>query len=176
MITLKALLCVLTFFSIAARRSPSVYVANLTLIPGYCFSKLDLVSGIIWPVISGLDTTATVTVPELLLLLVLPLEPPLEQAATAASAATQPTAPSVRSLNREDLINNLRNDEDVPASGTDQGPWRAGRNGTLPSLDLAGRRARLRQGPRSGGRPATFRTSWRASCATVTAPVRMLII
>src|SRR6266478_2322714 len=100
MMTLNALLCVLTFFSIAARRSPSVYVANLTLIPGYCFSKLDLVRGIIWPVISGLDTTATVTVPELLLLLVLPLEPPLEQAASAASAATQPTAPSTRSLDR----------------------------------------------------------------------------
>ena len=43
-------------------------MANLTLMPGYCFSKLDVVSGIIWPVISGLDTTATVTVPELLLL------------------------------------------------------------------------------------------------------------
>src|SRR5258708_39818720 len=109
MMALNALLCVLTFFSIAARRSPSVYVANLTVIPGYCFSKLDVVSGIIWLVISGLDTTATVTVPEvLLLLLVLPplaLEPLLEQAATAARAATQPTAPSVRSLNREDLIN-----------------------------------------------------------------------
>jgi hypothetical protein len=83
---------------IAARRSPSVYVANLTLMPGYCFAKLDLVSGIIWSVISGLDTTATVTVPELLL--VLPPEPPLEQAASAASAATQPTAPSARSLDR----------------------------------------------------------------------------
>src|ERR1700757_945704 len=91
-------------FWIAARRSPSVYVANLTLIPGYCFAKLDWVSGIIWPVISGLDTTATVTVPELLLLL-LALPPPLEQAATAASAATQPTAPSMRSLNREELMN-----------------------------------------------------------------------
>src|SRR5215472_14005870 len=90
-------------FWIAARRSPSVYVANLTLIPGYCFAKLELVSGIIWPVISGLDTTATVTVPELLLLLVLP--PPLEQAATAASAAMQPTAPSMRSLNREEIMN-----------------------------------------------------------------------
>src|SRR5690242_20701434 len=90
-------------FWIAARRSPSVYVANLTLIPGYCFAKLDWVSGIIWPVISGFDTTATVTVPELLLLLVLP--PPLEQAATAASAATQATAPSPRSLNREELMN-----------------------------------------------------------------------
>src|SRR5712691_10180012 len=100
MITLKALLCVLTFFSIAARRSPSVYVANLTLIPGYCFSKLDVVSGIIWLVISGLDTIATVIVPELLLLLVLPLEPPLEQAANTARAATQPNAPSLRSLTR----------------------------------------------------------------------------
>src|SRR5580692_4531035 len=98
MITLNALLCVDTSFSIAARRSPSVYVANLTLIPGYCFSKLDVVSGIIWPVISGLDTTATVIVPELLLLPELPPEPPLEQAASAARAATQPTAPSARSL------------------------------------------------------------------------------
>src|SRR6266849_6943159 len=104
MMTLNELLCVLTFFSIAARRSPSVYVANLTWIPGYCFSKLEVVSGIIWLVISGLDTTATVIVPELLVLL-LPLEPLLKQAATAASAVTQPTAPSVRSLNREDLIN-----------------------------------------------------------------------
>src|ERR1700737_2109094 len=107
MMTLNELLCVLTFFSIAARRSPSVYVANLTWIPGYCFSKLEVVSGIIWLVISGLDTTATVIVPELLLLpLLLALEPLLEQAASAASAATQLTAPSVRSLNRKDLINN----------------------------------------------------------------------
>ncbi len=77
----------------------------MTVIPGYCFSKLDVVSGIIWLVISGLDTTATVTVPELLLLLpVLPppaLELPLEQAATTARAATQATAPSARSLNGE---------------------------------------------------------------------------
>src|SRR5207245_1215918 len=98
MMTLNALLCVLTFFSIAARRSPSVEVGNLTVIPGYCFSRLDVVSGIIWPVISGLDTTATVTVPELLLLLELPLGPLLEQAASAARAATQLTAPSARSL------------------------------------------------------------------------------
>ncbi len=73
----------------------------MTVIPGYCFSKLDVVSGIIWPVISGLDTTATVIVPELLLLpvlLPLALVLLLEQAATAASAATQHTAPSVRSL------------------------------------------------------------------------------
>jgi hypothetical protein len=70
------------------------------VIPGYCFSKLDWVSGIIWLVISGLDTTATVTVPELLLVLVLPLlEELLEQAASAASAATQLKAPSARSLN-----------------------------------------------------------------------------
>jgi hypothetical protein len=101
MITLNALLCVLTSFSIAARRSPSVYVANLTVIPGYSFSKLDLVSGIIWPVISGLDTTATVTVPELLLL---DEELLLEQAATTSTAATPPTAPSLRSRCREDLI------------------------------------------------------------------------
>jgi hypothetical protein len=57
-----------------------------------------VVSGIIWPVISGLDTTATVIVPELLLLPELPPEPLLEQAASAARAATQPTAPSARSL------------------------------------------------------------------------------
>ena len=69
------------------------------MIPGYCFSKLDVVSGIIWPVISGLDTTATVIVPELLLLLCYcRSEPLLEQAANAARAATQPTAPSARSL------------------------------------------------------------------------------
>jgi hypothetical protein len=56
-------------------------------------------------VISGLDTTATVTVPELPLLpLALPLEPLLEQAASATSAATQPTAPNVRSLNGGELI------------------------------------------------------------------------
>src|ERR1700704_2855221 len=71
--------------------------------PGYFFWKTDVVSGIIWPVISGLDTTATVTVPELLLPLL--LVPPLEQAATTSTAATQPAAPSVRSLNREDLMN-----------------------------------------------------------------------
>src|SRR5580704_658709 len=101
MITLNELLCVLTSFWIAARRSPSVYVANLTVMPGYIFSKLDVVSGIIWPVISGLDTTATVIVPELLLLpvlLPLALVLLLEQAANAARAATQPTAPSARSL------------------------------------------------------------------------------
>src|SRR5260370_30406327 len=116
MMTLNALLCVLTSFSIAARRSPSVYVAKLTLMPGYFFSKTDVVSGIIWPVISGLDTTATVTVPELLLplllllLLALPLELLLEQAANAARAATQPTAPSVRSLTRGKRIEtNIRN-------------------------------------------------------------------
>src|ERR1700737_1055610 len=89
MMTLNELLCVLTFFSIAARRSPSVYVANLTWIPGYSFSKLDVVSGIIWPVISGLDTTATVIVPELLLLpvlLPLALVPLLAQPANAPRA------------------------------------------------------------------------------------------
>ena len=60
-----------------------------------------MVSGIIWPVISGLDTTATVIVPELLLLpvlLPLALVLLLEQAANAARAATQLTAPSARSL------------------------------------------------------------------------------
>ena len=47
--------------------------------------------------ISGLDTTATVTVPEFpLLLLLVALVPLLEQAANAASAATQPR-PSTRS-------------------------------------------------------------------------------
>src|SRR5215471_8056584 len=97
MMTLNALLCVLTSFSIAARRSPSVYVANLTLMPGYCFSKFDVVSGIIWLVISGLDTTATVTTPEVLLP---PDAPLLEQAAPASAAATQPATASARSLNR----------------------------------------------------------------------------
>jgi hypothetical protein len=57
-----------------------------------------LVSGIIWPVISGLDTTATVTVPVLPVLPVLLLLP--EQAATATMAAAQPIAPSTRGLNR----------------------------------------------------------------------------
>jgi hypothetical protein len=42
MTTLNAKLCVLMAFWIAARRSPSVYVANLTLMPGYCFAKLGL--------------------------------------------------------------------------------------------------------------------------------------
>src|SRR5215469_2402347 len=74
--------------------------------PGYCFSKFDVVSGIIWPVISGLDTTATVTVPELLALpLPLLLVPPLEQAASASNAATPATAPNARSLNRNELMN-----------------------------------------------------------------------
>src|ERR1700735_3111707 len=103
MMTLNELLCVLTSFWIAARRSPSVYVAYLTLIPGYFFSKTELVSGIIWPVISGLDTTATVMVPELLLLLA--AVPPLEQAPTASTAAPQPAAASVRGLNRDKLMN-----------------------------------------------------------------------
>jgi hypothetical protein len=74
------------------------------LIPGYCFSKLDVVSGIIWPVISGLDTTATVIVPLLLLLLAL-LLPLLEQAATVTRAATAAAAASARGLNGEDLMN-----------------------------------------------------------------------
>jgi hypothetical protein len=72
-------------------------------------------------VISGLDTTATVTVPELLvLLLALPLEPPLlEQAASATKAATEPTAASVRSLNGRELMkSNLHNGEDLLAGGT----------------------------------------------------------
>src|SRR5262245_37657904 len=103
MSTLNAKLCVLVAFWIAARRSPSVYVANLTVIPGFCFWKTDLVSGIIWSVISGLDTTATVTVPELPLLALVP--PPLEHAAAATTAATEPTAASVRGLNREGLMN-----------------------------------------------------------------------
>src|SRR5580692_9615390 len=104
MMTLNELLCVLTSFWIAARRSPSVYVAYLTLIPGFCFSKLDVVNGIIWPVISGLDTTATVIVPVSLLVLLADV-PPLEQAATASNAAAQPAAASVRGLNRDDLMN-----------------------------------------------------------------------
>src|SRR5580692_2630736 len=74
--------------------------------PGFCFSNTDCVSGIICPVISGLDTTATVTVPELLVLPPPALEPPLlEQAASATRAATEPTAPSVRSLNGGELMN-----------------------------------------------------------------------
>src|SRR5579863_6714693 len=75
--------------------------------PGYCFSNTDWVSGIIWPVMSGLDTTATVIVPEpLLLVLLLPLlELLLEQAASATRAATAPTTPSVRSLNGGELMN-----------------------------------------------------------------------
>jgi hypothetical protein len=55
-----------------------------------------------------LDTTATVTVPVLLLLppLALPLEPLLEHAAaTATTANAPPTAASLRILNRDDLIN-----------------------------------------------------------------------
>jgi hypothetical protein len=78
------------------------------VIPGFCFSNTDWVSGIIWPVISGLDTTATVTVPVLLLLppLALPLEPLLEHAAAAATTATAPpTAASLRILNLDDLMN-----------------------------------------------------------------------
>ena len=47
MTALNELLCVLTSFSIAARRSPSVYVANLTVMPGFSFSNTDWVSGII---------------------------------------------------------------------------------------------------------------------------------
>jgi hypothetical protein len=101
MMTLNAFVCVLTSFSMAARRSPSVYVANLTLMPGYFFSKTDAVSGTIWPVIRGLDTTATVTVPvSLLALLGLPL---LEQAASAR-VATQPAAASTRSLAGEERM------------------------------------------------------------------------
>src|SRR5580704_11329043 len=83
MMTLNALLCVLTSFSIAARRSPSVYVANFTLMPRYCFWKTEWFSGTIWLVMSGFDTTATVTVP--VLSLFPPLLPPLEQAATASA-------------------------------------------------------------------------------------------
>src|SRR6202008_923157 len=91
MVTLNELLGVLTSFSIAARRSPSVQVATLTVVPGFSLSNPDLVSGIIWPVISGLDTPATVTVPVLLLfpllaLLPLPELPPLEHAAAAVTA------------------------------------------------------------------------------------------
>src|ERR1700722_4139100 len=81
---------------------------------GYFFSKTDLVSGTICPVISGFDTTATVTVPELLSLPP-PLVPPPEQAATATRASTRPAARSLRSLTREDLTNYLR-DGDVPGS------------------------------------------------------------
>ena len=76
-------------------------MANLTLMPGFSFSNTDWVSGIIWPVISGLDTTATVTVP--LSLLLPPLAPvpvleppPLEQAAAVVTRAT--AHPAVASL------------------------------------------------------------------------------
>src|SRR5579864_1648380 len=73
--------------------------------PGFCFSKTDWVSGIIWSVISGLDTTATVTVPDVppfpAVLAVLLL---LEHAAIAASMATQPAVASVRGRNRAELM------------------------------------------------------------------------
>src|ERR1700678_3621443 len=122
MMTLKELLCVLTSFSIAARRSPSVYVANLTLMPGFAFSNTDSVSGIICPVISGFDTTATVTVP-----VALPLEPapvapvlleppPLEQAAAVVTRAI--AHPAIASLrlereNRDELMYMNLHREDV---------------------------------------------------------------
>jgi len=70
-------------------------------------------------VISGLETTATVTVPVVLLLpLEVPLEPleppPLEQAAISAASATALHAPpSLRVLN---LMNDLHTDEVVPES------------------------------------------------------------
>jgi hypothetical protein len=89
-------------------------VANLTVIPGFCFSNTDWVSGIIWPVISGLDTTATVTVPaapllpRLLALLPLPEPPPLEHGAAAVTtAAAQAAAASLRFLNLVNLVPNL---------------------------------------------------------------------
>jgi hypothetical protein len=47
-----------------------------------------------------------------LLLFPLPLPPP-EQAATASAAATPPATPSVRSLTREELMNDLRDGEDA---------------------------------------------------------------
>jgi hypothetical protein len=80
--------------------------------PGFSFSNTDCVSGIIWPVISGLDTTATVTVPVLLLLplaaVPLLLEPPLEHAAAAViTAATQAAAASRRFLNLVNLVPNM---------------------------------------------------------------------
>jgi hypothetical protein len=70
------------------------------------------VSGIIWPVISGLDTTATVTVPAapLLPLALLPLEPLLEHAAAAVTtAATQAAAASRRFLNLVPNLDELMN-------------------------------------------------------------------
>ncbi len=82
--------------------------------PGFCFSKTDWVSGIIWPVISGLETTATVTVPVPLLVpepLPLPEPPPLEHAATAVTAATAHAAatrlclPILGFLNLDELMN-----------------------------------------------------------------------
>src|SRR6204780_634726 len=108
MMTLNELLCVLTSFSIAARRSPSVYVANLTVIPGLSFSNTDWVSGIICPVTRGLDTTATVTVPVSLLLppvapAALLEPPPLEQAAAIVASATAHPAAASFLRERKDL-------------------------------------------------------------------------
>ena len=106
----------------------------MTVMPGYCFSNTDWVSGIIWPVISGLDTTATVTVPvalallvllallallellellELLVLLLAPvLElPPLEHAAAAVTiAAAHAAAASLRFPNLVPDLDELMNE------------------------------------------------------------------
>jgi hypothetical protein len=81
------------------------------VIPGFCFSNTDWVSGIICPVISGFDTTATVTVPLLLLpplaaALLLVEPPPLEQAAASVARATaHPAAASflLEPLKKENL-------------------------------------------------------------------------
>ena len=76
--------------------------------PGFSFSNTDWVSGIICPVISGFDTTATVTVPVALLALV-PLAPalleppPLEHAAAVVTRATAHPAIASLRLERENL-------------------------------------------------------------------------
>src|SRR5215469_7415101 len=87
--------------------------------PGFCFSNTDWVSGIIWSVISGLDTTATVTVPVLLLVeppLLLVPEPPLEHPAIAMTTpATHPAIARLRRRNLDELMRNLHADEDALA-------------------------------------------------------------
>jgi hypothetical protein len=80
--------------------------------PGFSFSNTDWVSGIICPVISGFDTTATVTVPVLplapLVLLApapaLLLEPPpLEHAAAVVTRAIAQPAIAILRLERKNL-------------------------------------------------------------------------
>src|SRR5260370_21055531 len=100
--------------------------------PGYCFWNTDLVSGTIWPVISGLATTATVTTPGVLL-----PELPLEQAAGARIAAMQPTAASARSLmgslKKERLMNEPPQRGERCWEGRTKAPG-AGRRRPAPAL------------------------------------------